>query len=98
MGNNIDKAELVERIAKRLATDTDAVEQVVDATLEEIYQALKREESVSLRASERFSFRYGIPGRSSSLIQASVSKRYSAGHPAIEGNYDAYQSRLGAIA
>ena len=48
MGNNIDKKELVNRIAKRLAQHPSAIP-IVDATLEEIYEALKQEEGVSLR-------------------------------------------------
>jgi len=49
MGDSIDKKELIKRIAKRLSKDSAEVETVVNATLEEIYEALKREESVSLR-------------------------------------------------
>ncbi len=49
MGDSIDKKELVKRIAKRLSKDPATIEQVMDAALEEIYQALKREETVSLR-------------------------------------------------
>lgn len=49
MKNSVDKKELVKRIAKRLSKDPAEVEVLVDATLEEIYESLKREESVSLR-------------------------------------------------
>ena len=49
MGNNIDKKELVNRIAERLGQDPSQIEPVVDATLEEIYESLKRGEGVSLR-------------------------------------------------
>lgn len=49
MGDSIDKKELVKRIAKRLSKDPIEIEPVVDTVLEEIYEALKREESVSLR-------------------------------------------------
>lgn len=49
MGNNIDKKELVSRIAKRLAQHPSAIEPIVDAALEEIYEALKCEEGVSVR-------------------------------------------------
>ncbi|HMN28294.1 MAG TPA: HU family DNA-binding protein [Caldilineaceae bacterium] len=49
MGDSIDKMELIKRIASRTGEDTAIVEALVDATCEEIYAALKREESVSLR-------------------------------------------------
>lgn len=49
MGERIDKTQLVSRIAKRLSKDSAEIEPVADAMLEEIYEALKREESVSLR-------------------------------------------------
>jgi DNA-binding protein HU-beta len=49
MGERIDKTQLVSRIAGRLSKDPDEIELVADALLEEIYQALKREESISLR-------------------------------------------------
>jgi DNA-binding protein HU-beta len=49
MSNNIDKKELVNRIAKQLAYPPSAVEPVVDAALEEIYESLKHGEGVTLR-------------------------------------------------
>ena len=49
MSDRIDKSELVRRVVGRTSTSIAEVELVVDATLEEIYEALKREESVSLR-------------------------------------------------
>jgi DNA-binding protein HU-beta len=49
MGERIDKTQLVSRIAKRLSKVPGEIEPVADAMLEEIYEALKREESVSLR-------------------------------------------------
>jgi len=45
----MNKKELIKRVATRTAKDASEVELLVDATLEEIYEALKREESVSLR-------------------------------------------------
>ena len=45
----MDKAQLVSRIARHLSKDAAEIEPVVDAVLEEIYAALKREESVALR-------------------------------------------------
>ena len=49
MSERIDKKQLVERVANRVAKDTGLIKEIVDATLEEIYEALKREECVSLR-------------------------------------------------
>jgi len=49
MSERIDKTQLVSRIAKRLSKTPAEIELVADAMLEEIYEALKREESVSLR-------------------------------------------------
>lgn len=45
----IEKGELATRVAARLQGDTRAVEEIIDATLDEIYQALKHGECVSLR-------------------------------------------------
>jgi len=45
----IDKKELAYRISERIPKGTGIVEEIVDATLEEIYEALKQEECVSLR-------------------------------------------------
>lgn len=49
MGERIDKTQLIKHIAKRLSKDPGEIEPVADALFEEIYEALKREESVSLR-------------------------------------------------
>ncbi len=46
---SISKKELVNRIAKKTNKDCTAVEDIVDATLDEIYQCLKSRESVNLR-------------------------------------------------
>ncbi|NUQ05090.1 MAG: HU family DNA-binding protein [Anaerolineae bacterium] len=49
MGDTIDKKELVTRIAKRLSKDSAEISPMIDAAFEEIYAALKHEESVSIR-------------------------------------------------
>jgi DNA-binding protein HU-beta len=49
MSERIDKNELVNRISQQVGGDTDTVAEIVDATLEEIYEALKHGECVSLR-------------------------------------------------
>ncbi len=46
---SINKKELIRRVSQRLSKETGAVEEIVDATLEEIYKSLKEGNSVSLR-------------------------------------------------
>lgn len=75
MSNSIDKKELVARIARRTGETPVVVEGLVDATLEEIYQALKREESVSLR---NFGTFYIDQRRSSTAFKFNPSQRLRA--------------------
>ncbi len=49
MGDRIEKQDLVRRVADRTGHETTLVEELLEATLEEIYTALKQGESVSLR-------------------------------------------------
>ena len=49
MNDRIDKKTLIALVAERVGQDTNAAGEIVEATLEEIYEALKRGESVSLR-------------------------------------------------
>ena len=49
MHERIEKKELVEWVSRRVNIDVETVGTIVDATFEEIYEALKREERVSLR-------------------------------------------------
>ena len=49
MTDRVEKPELVRLAAQRAGRDEEAVAEAVDAFLEEIYQALKRGHSVSLR-------------------------------------------------
>ncbi len=49
MAERITKKDLVDLVAQRTNKETAITEEIVDATLEEIYEALKRGESVSLR-------------------------------------------------
>jgi DNA-binding protein HU-beta len=48
MGARIQKKDVVNRIAKRLATDEKSAETYLDATLETLYEAFKAGESVTL--------------------------------------------------
>jgi DNA-binding protein HU-beta len=45
----MDKSELIERVADKAGQDKAIVAEIVDATFEEIYQAFKREEKVTIR-------------------------------------------------
>jgi DNA-binding protein HU-beta len=49
MAKRVDKPELVDRVARRLDRDGATVGEIVDGFLEEIYEALKRGDGVSLR-------------------------------------------------
>ena len=49
MRGRIEKKELVDLVARQTGRDAEAVAEVIDATLAEIYEALRRGESVSLR-------------------------------------------------
>jgi DNA-binding protein HU-beta len=72
MSGRIEKDELVERIARRTGTSPKTIEAIVDATLEEIYEALKREECVSLR---NFGTFYVRRERENWIFKFSVSQR-----------------------
>ncbi len=49
MADRVEKPELVRLAAQRLGQDAETVAPVVDAFLEEVYEALKRGQRVSLR-------------------------------------------------
>jgi len=49
VNERIDKKTLVARVARRAGVDEDVAAGLVEATLEEIYEALKQCECVSLR-------------------------------------------------
>lgn len=49
MSERITTKDLVRLVSQRTGRDAAITEEIVDATLEEIYEALKRGESVSLR-------------------------------------------------
>ena len=49
MSGRIDNKELVTRVAQRASLDADVAAELVETTLEEIYEALKQGECVSLR-------------------------------------------------
>jgi DNA-binding protein HU-beta len=49
MTERIEKPELVARVARRLGMKPEEAEPIIEVTLDEIYQALKNKERVSLR-------------------------------------------------
>lgn len=59
MSDWIDKTMLIERIAKRTGNSAVTIEKIVDAMVEEIYEALKQEEGVTLKNLGGFSVRSG---------------------------------------
>ena len=75
MSNRIEKSELVRRVTKKTGTNQIEVEQVVDAVFEEIYQALKHEERVSIR---NFGTFYIDVRRSSTVFKFNPSQRLRA--------------------
>ncbi|MGD1702735.1 MAG: HU family DNA-binding protein [Okeania sp. SIO1H6] len=46
---SINKKELIKRVSQQVNYDSQVVEEVINATLDEIYQCLKEGESVRLR-------------------------------------------------
>ena len=46
---SISKKDLVKRVSQRVDSKQKVVEEIIDATLEEIYQSLKQGESVNIR-------------------------------------------------
>lgn len=72
MSNRINKKELVRRVSERVGQDIAIVEEMVDAILEEIYEALKQGECVSLR---NFGTFYVRPERDSWVFKFNLSQR-----------------------
>jgi DNA-binding protein HU-beta len=72
MHGRIEKQELVHRVSQRVNKDPETVGEIVDAALEEIYEALKRGERVSLRDFGTF---YVRPERDSWVFKFNPSQR-----------------------
>jgi len=72
MDGRIDKKQLIDRVSERTGRDRTQVSEIVEATLEEIYEALKREECVSLRSFGTFYIRRE---RRSSVFKFNPSQR-----------------------
>ncbi|MBU0495127.1 MAG: HU family DNA-binding protein [Chloroflexi bacterium] len=72
MNSRIQKEDLGNRVAQRLGVDAEVAGRFVDATLEEIYQAIKNGECVSLRNLGTF---YVRPERASWVFRFNPSPR-----------------------
>jgi len=73
MPDRIEKQNLIRAVSARLAGQDATVDTTVEAFLEEIYQALKRGESVSLRDFGSFSVR---PEQNSWVFRFNPSQRW----------------------
>ena len=72
MSDRIDRSALITLVTDRVGRDRDMVEEIVEATLQEIYEALKRGECVSLRDLGTF---YVRPERDSWCFKFNPSQR-----------------------
>ena len=72
MSERISKETLIDRVAQRVSVDKDLASELVDATLEEIYEALKQGECVSLR---NFGSFYVRPERNAWVFKFNPSQR-----------------------
>ena len=72
MSDRIDKSALITLVTDRVGRDKEMVEEIVEATREEIYEALKRGECVSLRDLGTF---YVRPERDSWCFKFNPSQR-----------------------
>jgi DNA-binding protein HU-beta len=75
MIGRIEKPGLVKLVSQRTSQETHTVDEIVDAFLDEIYQALKRGDSVSLRGFGSF---YMRPHRDSWVFRFNPSQRLRA--------------------
>lgn len=75
MSERITKADLVKQVAERVGRDPGEVNVIIDAALEEIYEALKRGESVSLK---HFGTFYVQPKRTTWVFKFNPSQRLRA--------------------
>lgn len=75
MSGRVEKPELVTLVSQRPNQDTEIVDAIVDTFLDEIYQAIKRGDSVSLRGFGSF---YVRPERESWAFKFNPSQRLRA--------------------
>jgi len=87
MSDRIDKKTLIQLVSDRVVQDADTVEEIVEATLEEIYETLKREECVSLR---NFGTFYVRPEQRSWVFKFNPSQRLRK----LFGWFSTYKGKL----
>ena len=58
MAQRINEKEVIIRVAQRTSKDVELVTEIFDATFTEIYEAFKREESVTIRNFGNFYIRH----------------------------------------
>lgn len=75
VADRVEKPELVRLVAERTGQHTDTVAETVDAFLDEVYEALKRGQSVSLRGFGSF---YVRPERENWVFRFNPSQRLRA--------------------
>jgi DNA-binding protein HU-beta len=75
MRGRVEKPELVDLVSQRINQDAETVGEIIDTLLEEIYQALRRGDSVSLRGFGSF---YVRPERESWVFRFNPSQRLRA--------------------
>lgn len=75
MSARMTKKDLVRRVAERTGQTVDETDMLVDAVLDEIYEALKRGESVSL---QNFGTFYVQPKRDSWVFKFNPSQKLKA--------------------
>ena len=75
MIGRVEKPDLVKLVSQRTSQEAQTVDEIVGAFLDEIYQALKRGDSVSLRGLGSF---YVRPGDESWLFRFNPSQRLRA--------------------
>lgn len=75
MADRVERQELVERVARRTGRDSAVVGEIIDATIEEIYDALKVGEPVTLRGLGGF---YVCEERSSWVFKFNPAQRLRA--------------------
>jgi DNA-binding protein HU-beta len=49
MSDRIEKSDVIKRVAQQTGQPEERVTEIIDATFEQIYEAFKREERVSIR-------------------------------------------------
>ena len=87
MSDRIERDELTRQVAQRTGQDTDLVNGMLDAFLDEIYQAIKRGQGVTLK---NFGGFYVRPERESWVFKFNPCQKWQA----LFGWYSTYKGEL----